>query len=179
MKTSATKGFTLLEMLIALSIFSLLFTISGIILSHSFANWEDNTFFMGGLQSSHLLLMELSYKLRGGKNITVVKGEMEDSIYFQGVDRNGKEKWFYYGVYKSGEDLALGLKTAENVESEEDFGYYSPLVNGIERFEIEDVRGDKSLLKIELKLRGHKALTSLMAIKENGSGRKNENVEKK
>lgn len=154
------KGFTLLEMLLVITISSLLATI---FLQLIFSLYQNNNFF--NLQSSwqldgYLAVDFMISQIKNAKKVEVINQQEIDiySYYDQ------EYQWLKFNLYQSKGNNALGRTIGSKVQTDKDFGRNLALLDNIDNLSIEIV--EPGLLKLSLFLKqDQKKLTISRLIK--------------
>ncbi len=144
------KGFTLLEVLLALSILSLLCIIFLNVMVSSYKIWLREENYLANRQNGEVALQTIIDHLRQAKDINVSPEgkEIEFRCYYQ----NKEMKWLKYGLYKAGQNLILGLKIADYGKDVVDYSHYMPLINHVTDLKFAKIDEGKSIYKISFSI---------------------------
>lgn len=138
---TSEKGFTLLEVLLAITILTtVMVSLGGAIvnvMSVMAGEEAENSI----RQRGRLGIEKMIDDLREAQEIEIID---DSKIKFKGYDQNGDLQWMTYKKYRSGGISALGL----------DKGRTMPVINNISSLKFVDVNGDQTVIKIILKVLG-------------------------
>lgn len=137
------KGFTLMEVLLAISVFSIIWIMCGNLLNYTFQFWSGESDYIFRKQKGEIALERMVNHLKKGRDISIL-GVDHDRIQFRGYYKEEGLKWITYKLYSSDDNLALGLKVA----AKEGQGTIMPIINDVYSLKFEDINGDLSLVKI-------------------------------
>ena len=133
-------GFTLIEVILAISLSSLLLlTASGVFLA-AYRAWEYQNGLLAGYQDGQLVLALIANHLR---QATLIEIRGKNRLGLELSNPAGKKQRLSYQHYYSAGQPALGIVKE---------GMIQPVLNGVNLIEFEDISGDLSLIKITLEL---------------------------
>lgn len=145
MKVQGKKGFTLIEVLLTISIFSIVWIMFGNLLNTSFRVWSRESDYISRKQKGKVALERMIDHLKSARDISIL-GEENNQIQFKGYYKDEGLKWITYKLYSSGDCTALGIQVGE----EKGQGTTMPIINDVSSLEFKDINEDLSLIKVTI-----------------------------
>ncbi len=122
------KGFTLVELLIAIMIFTVVVTLAGTLFVSGFRNYEKVSVILNGQASTRFVMYEISKELRNAKVSDITINETNTSITISGTSF----------AYSSGDSTISKTKSGNSTIIARDItSFYVEIVNETVNFSIE------------------------------------------
>jgi len=146
-----SRGFTLIEILLALSILTIVCVIFLQVMTNSCKIWLNENSYLTKNHRGRIGLQTIINQLRMARDINISNNN--EQIEFRCYYHNDKMKWLKYGLYTSGDVQALGVKKADYSQAGKDYSNYTPLINRVTDIEFIKTDSSVSIYKVKLKVK--------------------------
>lgn len=148
------RGFTLIEVMLALSVLSIISITFLQVMTSSYKIWINENSYLAKSQRGEMAVQTISNQLRTAQDINISgdKNEIEFRCYYHNQDM----KWLKYGLYESDGIKALGIKKADCGQGTVDYSHYMPLINRVTDLKFIKMYSDFSIYKVQLTVKDDK-----------------------